>query len=148
MPKHRQRHSDSHQLQLARRFLQLDADIRVAAADGLFPFQKERPESPAQVYPYDAQLQHPKPKLASGAIQIRQLEHVCAGCKGQTLAQNTQRVRPGRCSPPHLTFCAPPRTKVSLDDCEWHIHLHLYFHLRCGPCLSLSFQGFPPGKLY
>ncbi|KAF8756583.1 hypothetical protein RHS01_04414 [Rhizoctonia solani] len=77
MPKHRQRHSDSHQLQLARRFLQLDADIRLAAAaDGLFPFQKERPESPAQVYPYDAQLQHPKPKLASGAIQIRQLEHM------------------------------------------------------------------------
>ncbi|CAE6354695.1 unnamed protein product [Rhizoctonia solani] len=75
MPKHRQRPIDSHQL--ARRFLQLDADIRLAAAaEGLFPFEKDRPESPAQVYPYDANLQHPKPKPANGPIQIRQLEHV------------------------------------------------------------------------
>ncbi|CAE6471996.1 unnamed protein product [Rhizoctonia solani] len=63
--------------ELARRFLQLDADIRLAAAaDGVIPFQKERPESPAQTYPYDASLQHPKPKLAHGPIKIRQLEHV------------------------------------------------------------------------
>ncbi|KAJ1306083.1 hypothetical protein OPQ81_010795 [Rhizoctonia solani] len=62
---------------LARRFLQLDADIRLAAAaDGLFPFQKERPESPVKNYPYDALLQHPKPKPANGPIKIRQLEHV------------------------------------------------------------------------
>ncbi|CAE6426030.1 unnamed protein product [Rhizoctonia solani] len=75
MPKHKQRPTESHQL--ARRFLQLDADIRLAAAaQGLFPFEKERPESPAQVYPYDANLQHPKPKPANGPIQIGQLEHV------------------------------------------------------------------------
>ncbi|CAE7226744.1 unnamed protein product, partial [Rhizoctonia solani] len=63
--------------ELARRFLQLDADIRLAAAaDGVFPFQKERPESPAQVYPYDSELHHPKPKPAHGPIRIKQLEHV------------------------------------------------------------------------
>ncbi|KDN37165.1 hypothetical protein RSAG8_10297, partial [Rhizoctonia solani AG-8 WAC10335] len=69
------RASASHEL--ARRFLQLDADIRLAAAaDGVLPFQKERPESPAQSYPYDAELHHPKPKPANGPIRIKQLEHV------------------------------------------------------------------------
>ncbi|CAE6505540.1 unnamed protein product [Rhizoctonia solani] len=63
--------------ELARRFLQLDADIRLAAvAEGLFPFQKDRPESPAQTYPYDAELHHPKPKPANGPIKIKQLERV------------------------------------------------------------------------
>ncbi|KAH7334779.1 hypothetical protein B0J17DRAFT_671471 [Rhizoctonia solani] len=75
MPSQRRRTTASQEL--ARRFLQLDADIRLAAvAEGLFPFQKDRPESPAQTYPYDAQLHHPKPKPANGPIKIKQLERV------------------------------------------------------------------------
>ncbi|KAG8700666.1 hypothetical protein FRC08_004569 [Ceratobasidium sp. 394] len=63
---------------LARRFLQLDTDIRLAAAaGGIFPIsQDDRPESPVRQYPWDAEIQHPRPRPAHGPIRIRQLENV------------------------------------------------------------------------
>ncbi|KAG9124275.1 hypothetical protein FRC07_012170, partial [Ceratobasidium sp. 392] len=63
---------------LARRFLQLDTDIQLAAAAGGLPpfFQDDRPESPARQYQWDAQIQHPRPRPANGPILIRQLENV------------------------------------------------------------------------
>ncbi|KAG8741875.1 hypothetical protein FRC10_002336 [Ceratobasidium sp. 414] len=68
---------DAQSHHLARRFLQLDTDIRLAAAaGGLFPlFQDDRPDSPVRQYPWDAEIQHPRPRPAHGPIRIRQLEN-------------------------------------------------------------------------
>ncbi|KAF8608369.1 hypothetical protein BDV93DRAFT_603193 [Ceratobasidium sp. AG-I] len=69
---------------LARRFLQLDTGIRLAAAAGgmLPPFvQVDRPESPEQQYQWDAHLHHPKPKPANGPIKIRHIETTAAKTK-------------------------------------------------------------------
>ncbi|KAG8728396.1 hypothetical protein FRC12_021777, partial [Ceratobasidium sp. 428] len=74
----RRRIGPAQDTQLARRFLQLDTDIQLAAAaDGLLAasIRDDRPESPVRQYPWDNQIQHPRPRPANGPIRIRQLEN-------------------------------------------------------------------------